>query len=70
MGLSKVTTEQTCHWCKKNLQKKTECRWHNAKNKARLVANGYFQKLTIDFNETFTPVARLDTIRTLIALVV
>ncbi|CAL9004505.1 unnamed protein product [Prunus brigantina] len=38
------------------------------KNKAKLVAKGYAQKPGIDYNETFAPVARLDTIRTLIAL--
>ncbi|XP_070668918.1 uncharacterized protein [Malus domestica] len=38
------------------------------KNKARLVAKGYFQQPGVDFNETLAPVARLDTIRTLISL--
>ena len=38
------------------------------KNKARLVAKDYAQNLGVDYNETFAPVARLDTIRTLIAL--
>jgi hypothetical protein len=38
------------------------------KNKARLVAKGYSQQPGVDFNETFALVARLDTIRTLIAL--
>ncbi|CAL2257239.1 unnamed protein product [Prunus armeniaca] len=38
------------------------------KNKARLVAKGYAQKLGLDYNETYAPVARLDTISTLIAL--
>ncbi|CAL2276373.1 unnamed protein product [Prunus armeniaca] len=40
------------------------------KNKAKLVAKGYAQKPGIDYNETFALVARLDTIRTLIALAV
>ncbi|GKB51551.1 reverse transcriptase domain-containing protein [Tanacetum coccineum] len=37
------------------------------KNKARLVAKGYRQKEGIDFEESFTPVARIEAIRIFIA---
>nr|GFA31989.1 hypothetical protein [Tanacetum cinerariifolium] len=37
------------------------------KNKARLVAKGYRQEIRIDFEESFTPVARLEAIRIFIA---
>ena len=36
-------------------------------NKARLVAQGYTQVEGIDFDETFTPVARLESVRLLLA---
>jgi hypothetical protein len=38
------------------------------KYKARLVAKGYSQQHGIDYNEVFAPVARWDTIRTILAL--
>lgn len=36
--------------------------------KARLIAKGYSQQPSVDYNETFAPVARLDTIRALISI--
>jgi hypothetical protein len=38
------------------------------KYKARLVAKGYSQQHGVDYNEVFAPVARWDTIRTILAL--
>jgi hypothetical protein len=39
------------------------------RNKARLVAKGYAQVTGLDFKETFAPVARLESIRILLAYV-
>jgi hypothetical protein len=38
-----------------------------ARNKSRLVAQGFSQKEGIDYEETFAPVARLEAIRILLA---
>jgi hypothetical protein len=38
------------------------------RHKARLIVKGYAQRRGIDYDEVFTPVARLDTVRLLIAL--
>ena len=39
-----------------------------SKHKARLVVKGYAQRHGIDYDEVFAPVARLDSVRLLIAL--
>ena len=39
------------------------------KNKERLVSHEFSQQLNIDYNETFAPVARLDIVRMVLAIV-
>lgn len=39
-----------------------------SKYKARLVAKGYVQRYGVDFEEVFAPVARIKTVRVIIAL--
>lgn len=38
-----------------------------AKHKARLVARGFLQKAGLDYDEVFSPVARTETIRLVLA---
>ena len=39
-------------------------------HKARLVAQGFLQKHGVDYDETFCPVVRFESVRTVIALAV
>ena len=41
---------------------------HGTVNKSRLVAQGYTQVERVDFDETFAPIARLESIRILLAI--
>ena len=38
------------------------------RNKARLVAQGYSQMEGVDYDETFAPIARMESIKVLLAL--
>ena len=42
-------------------------RWTSGRNKARLVAQVYTQVEGMDYGETYAPVARLESIRILLA---
>ena len=46
---------------------KTNANGHIDQYKARLVAQGFSQKFGTDYDETFSPVVRLESVRTLIA---
>lgn len=39
-----------------------------AKHKARLVAKGFMQKKGLDYSEMFAPMARMETVRLIVAL--
>ncbi|CAL2254329.1 unnamed protein product [Prunus armeniaca] len=52
-------------WIFKN---KTDEQGNVVRNKAKLVAQGYTQIKGIDFDETFAPVARLESVRLLLAI--
>lgn len=55
-----------CEW---NYKMKEGANGKIEKHKARLVAKGYTQTTRVDFEETFSLMAKLNTVRIVIALV-
>ena len=51
-----------------DLQKKKRHRWESGDFQARLVAMVYTQKKGVDYEETFSPVAMLKSIRILLSI--
>lgn len=54
--------------CRTVLRNKYKANGDLEKRKARIVAKGFSQRPGIDFQDTFAPVARLSSLRTLVAL--
>ena len=55
----------TCKWLFKIKQNEANGEQHY---KARIVARGFSQKAGFDYGETYSPVARLDTVRTVLSI--
>lgn len=68
MGNGVSPTQQKSYWSEMGLYKvKRKPSGEVAKYKARLVAKGFLQKAGLDYNEVFAPVARIETIRLVVA---
>ncbi|KAM0011992.1 putative RNA-directed DNA polymerase [Helianthus debilis subsp. tardiflorus] len=66
--LTKLPPNQKAIGLKWVFKRKKDAAGNVTKHKARLVAKGYVQQKGIDFDDAFAPVARLETIRLLLAL--
>ncbi|XP_047326713.1 uncharacterized protein LOC124930411 [Impatiens glandulifera] len=61
--------EKKWEWCNNNNKLlKRDSEGNILKHKARLVAKGYVQKQGVDVEETFAPVAKLDTVRLILVI--
>ena len=68
--LVKLPADKVAVGSKWVFKRKTDCDGEVLEYKARLVAQGFSQKFGTDYDETFSPVIRFETVRTLIAYAV
>jgi reverse transcriptase-like protein len=67
--LTQLPPNRSSIGCKWVFRTKRDAMGDIVRYKARLVAKGYSQVAGVDFNETFAPVAKFTTIRTIVAIV-
>ncbi|KAL0384142.1 UNVERIFIED_CONTAM: Retrovirus-related Pol polyprotein from transposon RE1 [Sesamum radiatum] len=68
MGACREAKRQRSNRSKVDLQDEAECRWINTEAQGSTGSKRIFSTSGIDYTETFAPVARLDTIRALVAI--
>ena len=68
MGLVNLPNDKNSIGVKWGFKTKLNERGEVDKHKARLVAKGFSQQPGIDYGETFAPVARIDTVRFVLAI--
>ncbi len=69
MKINNFTKGKESNWVQMGVQKvKHNANGYVNRYKARLVAKGYAQTYGIDYEETYSPIAKMTTVRVIIAM--